>query len=234
MKNRVIATILVAAMILYTLLAVIPPVFAYGNTITISSKEDFINFSKQCTLDTWSQGKTVNLNCDIDFSGMEFSPVPTFGGTFNGNGYTISGINFSKNGSYLGVFRHVQQNGKISNLKVQATFIPNGSKSYIGGIVGENDGVLEQCNFNGTVKGENVIGGIVGNNADNGQIISCISNGSVIGENSTGGIAGKNSGFIQNCINDAIINTIYEEKKNNISNIEIDAGAMIENYKNNA
>lgn len=61
MRNRVIAGILAAAMILYILLATIPSVFAAQNTITISSKEDFIEFSKNCTLDTWSQGKTVNL-----------------------------------------------------------------------------------------------------------------------------------------------------------------------------
>ena len=234
MRNRVIAGILAVAMILSILLAIIPPVFAAQNTITISSKEDFIEFSKNCTLDTWSQGKTVNLTCDIDFTDSDFAPIPTFGGTFNGNGYTISGIKFSENGSYMGIFRYVQQNGKITNLNVKATFTPNGSKSFTGGIVGENYGTLELCSFEGTVKGQNVIGGIVGNNGDSGQILSCTSTGSVIGENSTGGIAGKNSGFIQSCTNHAAVNTVYEEKKNDISNIDTDPGAIIENYKTNS
>lgn len=234
MKNRIISAVLAAAMILCILPANISSVFAFQNTITISSKEDFIKFSKNCTLDTWSQGKTVNLACDIHFMGSEFSPVPTFGGTFNGNGYTISGVNFTNNGSYAGIFRYVQQNGKITNLNVKAVFVPNGSKSFIGGIAGENYGTVELCSFEGTVKGENVIGGIVGNNADSGQIISCTSVGSIIGENSTGGIAGKNSGFIQSCTNNAAVNTVYEEKKNDISNIDTDTGAIIENYKDNA
>lgn len=152
-KYKVTASILAALLIINIVIPCIY-VFAEADTITISSREDFIKFSKNCTLDTWSQGKTVNLTCDIDFTNSDFSPVPTFGGTFNGNGYTISGITFSKNGSYMGIFRYVQQSGKISNLNVKATFTSNGSKSFIGGIVGENYGTLELCSFDGTVKGE--------------------------------------------------------------------------------
>ncbi|MBP0990337.1 MAG: hypothetical protein J5874_04085, partial [Oscillospiraceae bacterium] len=234
MKNKEVAAMLGAVMIFTLLFTVIPPVFAVQNTIDISSKKDFIEFSKNCTLDTWSQGKTVNLTCDIDFKGADFSPVPTFGGTFNGNGYMISGIKFHKSGSYIGIFRYIQPEGKITNLNVKAEFAPNGSKCFVGGIVGENHGVLEMCGFDGTVKGQDVIGGIAGNNAEDGQIISGIVGGSIIGENSTGGIAGKNSGFIQNCTNNAAVNTVYEEKKKDISDIDADTGAIIENYKNKA
>ena len=206
-------------------------VFAQSNTITISSKKDFVKFARNCTLDTWSQGKVVNLTCDIDFEKSDFSPVPTFGGTFNGNGYTISGINILGSGSYLGLFRYVQQNGKITSLNVKATITPDGSKSYIGGIAGENCGFIENCSFDGTVKGENVIGGIAGNNADNGQIISCISAGTVTGENSTGGIAGKNEGLIISCTNNAFINTEYEDEKKDLEDINTDADAFVETYK---
>lgn len=229
-KKRYKASILAFLIILNI---VIPGlyVFAENDVITISNKKDFTAFSKKCTLDSWSQDKTVNLTCDLNFSNTDLTPIPTFGGTFNGNGHTISGINFSKNGSYIGVFRYVQQGGKISNLNVQAEFIPNGSKNYIGGIVGENYGIIEQCSFNGKIKGENDIGGIAGSNKDSGQIILCCSDGSITGENSTGGIAGKNSGFILNCTNNAAVNTVYEEKKKDILNIETDEGAIVENQK---
>lgn len=205
-------------------------VFAENNTITISTKEDFIKFSKKCTLDSWSQGKVVNLTCDIDFKNDDFPSIPTFGGTFDGNGYTFSGIKISKNGSYLGVFRYVQQSGKVENLNIKATIVPNGSKSFIGGIAGENCGIIENCSFEGTAKGENVIGGIVGNNSDSGQIISSISAGTISGENSTGGIAGKNEGLILNCTNNSSVNTEYEEKKRELNDINTDADAFIENY----
>lgn len=228
MKNRAVAT----ALILQMIFALIPPVFADGNRIEISDRAGFEEFARKCTLDTWSRGKTVELLCDIDFSNTDFSPVPSFCGTFNGNGHTISGISCREKGSYRGLFRYVCQGGRVSGLNVEGSFIPGGSKSYVGGIVGENSGILENCTFTGTVKGENVIGGIAGNNADNGKIISCTSSGSVTGENSTGGIAGKNSGFIQNCTNEAAVNTVYEEKKSSISDIDADTGAIIESYKN--
>lgn len=232
MRNKILNKIIAAAMVLSVLFTLIPTVLAVQNTITISSKDDFIEFAKNCTLDTWSQGKTVNLTCDIDFTGDSFTPVPTFGGIFNGNGYTIYGIEYPQSGSYIGLFRYVQQCGKIENLNIKAVFTPNGSKSFIGGIAGENYGIIDLCNFEGTVKGENVIGGIVGNNSNSGQIISCTAAGNITGENFTGGIAGKNSGFIQSCTNDATVNTMYEEKKNEISDIDADSGAIIENLKN--
>lgn len=208
-----------------------PPARAEGDTITIFNKYEFLIFAKNCTLDSWSQGKTVNLTCDIDMSDTDFSSIPTFGGTFNGNGYTISGINISQSGSDLGLFRYVQQGGRVTNLNVRANLAPSGSKSHIGGIAGENGGSIESCNFEGTVKGENVIGGIAGSNTGSGKIISCTVSGSVTGENSTGGIAGKNEGLISNCVNHAEVNTVYEEKTNELSDIDTDAGAIIETYK---
>ena len=232
MRIRITAGFLAITMVLYMFLSIVPAVFAQDNTVTISSEEDFINFSRQCTLDTWSQEKTINLTCNLDFSEKEFLSVPTFGGTFNGNGYIISGINVSKNGSYLGVFRYIQKGGKITSLNVKANIVPNGSKSFIGGIAGENSGIIEQCTFDGTVKGENAIGSIAGSNTGNGQIVACTSSGNIVGENSTGGIVGKNDGLILSCTNNASINTVYEEKKNDISDIETDSGAVIENYKN--
>lgn len=229
-KIKITATALAVLLILNIIVPCIY-VFADNNTITISTKEEFIKFSKKCTLDSWSQGKVVNLTCDIDFKNDDFASIPTFGGTFNGNGYTISGVKISKNGSNLGVFRYVQPSGKVADLNIKAAIIPNGTKSFIGGIAGENCGIIENCSFEGTVKGENVVGGIVGNNRDSGQIISNISVGAISGENSTGGIAGKNEGLILNCTNNSFVNTEYEDKKRELNDINTDADAFVEAYK---
>ncbi len=226
-KHKICAGILVISI----LICLFTPIFAESNVITISSEKDFAEFSKSCSLDTWSQGKTVNLSCDINIESNNFSPVPIFGGTFNGNGYTISGLKLSQNGSNLALFRYIQHGGKVSNLNIQGTFLPNGSKSVIGGIAGENSGIIEQCSFEGKIKGESSIGGIAGKNTVSGQIISCTVSGSINGESFTGGIAGENSGLILSCTNNAEINTQYEEKKKDISNINTDAGAIVENYK---
>lgn len=231
MSNKIIAVLLTVQLVLCMVLGSFPPAFAEGDTIAIDSKDAFVAFARTCTLDSASQGKAAELMCDIDFSGDEFIPVPTFGGTFNGNGYTLSGISISGRGSYKGVFRYVRSGAKISNLNVKGSITPNGSKDFVGGIVGENSGTLENCSFEGTVKGQNVVGGIAGSNASSGSIISCNAFGSIVGENSTGGIAGKNSGFIQSCTNNAAINTIYEEKESTLADIDADTGAIIENYK---
>lgn len=232
MKNKVFSAILAMQLILYTVATPLTAVMANADTISLKTTEDFIKFSKNCTTDSWSRGKTINLEADIDFSKEDFPPVPSFGGTFNGNGFKICGISVKDKGSYKGVFRYVENGGRISDLTVEAEFVPGGSKSFLGGIAGENSGTLENCSFSGTVKGENVVGGIVGSNTEYGKIILCTSYGNITGENSTGGIAGKNIGFIQNCTNEASVNTVYEEKKNTLTDIETDTASIIESYKN--
>lgn len=226
-KRNILAFMLITVM----LMCYVPPITAERDSITISSSTDFVKFSKNCTLDTFSSGKTVDLTCDIDFSGTEFVPVPTFRGAFNGNGHTISGIKFTKSGSYSGLFRYIGSGGRVSDLNVSGDFLPTGTKSFLGGIAGENSGIIENCSFNGKISGDNVIGGIAGKNTNSGQIISCHAKGSVVGENSSGGIAGKNDGLISNCTNDAQINTVYEEKKLDIKEIDVDTGAIVETYK---
>ena len=73
--------------------------------ITISNEAEFRSFAKNCALDTWSQGKTVRLAADLDLSGTEFTPIPTFGGTFLGQNHTISGLRISAAGSVQGLFQ---------------------------------------------------------------------------------------------------------------------------------
>lgn len=227
-KHRISAGILVLSILMY----LTAPVFSDGDTVKISNAEDFIRFSKNCTLDTWSQKKTILLTADIDMGNKDFTPVPTFGGIFNGNGYKLSGVKLTADGSDMGVFRYIQKSGKITDLKVEAQIIPGGSKSVAGGIAGENSGVIERCSFDGSVKGEKSIGGIAGKNTYSGQIISCYSYGNVSGESFTGGIAGENAGLILSSVNNAEVNTMYEEKKRDISDIDTDAGALVDNYKN--
>lgn len=72
------------------------------------------------------------------------------------------------------------------------------STDNVGGIAGVNKGVylagkgVQNCSFNGTVKGNKAVGGIVGKNE--GTIMSCTAIGTVLGETKVGGIVGTNSG----------------------------------------
>lgn len=208
-------------------------VFAESNTVIISDEKDLEKLSKKCTLDSWSVCKTVVLENDIKLSKKcDFLPIPTFGGNFEGNGYTISGIKLKTTGSHQGFFRYIQESGVVSNLNLEGEILPDGSKNYIGGIAGENNGLIQFCDFEGTVKGESTVGGIVGFNNEKGKIQSCISGGKVDAKTMVGGIAGKNSGFILKAQNNSEVNTVEQKYENNVMNTETDVESVVENIKN--
>ena len=81
------SALLMAVTLLFTLAA--PAALAAESTVTIKTAEDLAELSRNCTLDTWSQGKTVILENDLDLHGIDFTPIPTFSGTFQGNGHTL-------------------------------------------------------------------------------------------------------------------------------------------------
>lgn len=211
--------------------AAMPVSVLAANTITISSKEEFLAFAKNCTLDRWSAGKTVTLTCDIDLKHTGFSSIPIFSGTFDGQGHTVSGIKLQKDGSNIGLFRYIEAEGVVKNLNVVGEISPGGTKMNIGGIVGENNGVIENCTFDGNVAGKTNVGGIAGRNGENGEIRLCTVSGEIDGVLAAGGIVGENKGFLRQCKNRAAVNTEYKEAESDVSNLDLDTAALLENYK---
>ena len=96
-----LTALLMAAVLMCTL--AVPGILAAENTITIKTVEDLMDLSRNCTLDTWSRGKTVILENDLDLQRTDFTPIPTFGGTFQGNGHKISGLKLGGSGNVRGV-----------------------------------------------------------------------------------------------------------------------------------
>lgn len=182
-----------------------------GPLVTIATVEEFLAFGKFCALDTWSQGKTVELAADLDLSEVEFAPIPTFGGVFLGGEHTISGLSVTGAGSAQGLFRYIQPGGVVQDLTVEGTVAPAGTRSIVGGIVGDNSGALQNCAFRGTVQGDSMVGGIAGRNNAGGQIIECSMSGSVGGGSSVGGIAGRSTGLLMTCENNASVNVTQAE-----------------------
>ncbi|NLC67790.1 MAG: hypothetical protein GX754_03170 [Clostridiaceae bacterium] len=180
-------------------------------TIYIYSAKDLVSLAKKCSLDSWSRGKTVVLMNDIDLSGSEFTCIPTFGGVFDGQGYTIRGLSLTGYGSPQGLFLYVQEGSLIKKLTVEGTVAPMGAKSMVGGLAGNNSGTIQNCSFNGVVKGQKYVGGIAGINQAGGLISNCFAQGVVYGEQCVGGIAGENLGTILLCTNKANVNTTVEE-----------------------
>ena len=187
-RARVTALLLTLALCL----ALVPAAGAADSaqTVYLDSAADFAAFAKNCSLDTWSQGKTVILRADISLSGVDFTPAASFGGTFEGRGHTISDFNLTQNASPAGLFGTILPGGRVANLNVAGSVAAGGDKIACGGIAGENYGRIVCCTFTGMVQGDTQIGGIVGRNQASGQIVSCSFEGKVQGTTATGGIAG--------------------------------------------
>ena len=188
--------------------------------VQIGSADEFIEFAKKCTLDTWSVNKKVILTDDISLEGKGFEGVPSFGGSFDGKGHTISDVSITKGLSYAGLFIHVQKTGVIQNLNVTGSVIPVGDTTIIGGIVGDNCGYLSNCTFNGVVEGNDYIGGVAGINELTGNINNCTTDGYISGVHFTGGMTGLNNGNIENCTNNAFINTTNTDKEITLDSFE--------------
>ena len=148
-------------------------------TIHIETVDDLLALSKSCTLDTWSQDKIVELEGNLSLEGTDFSPIPSFSGTFHGNGYSIRGLSFSGKRSTAGLFLKIGETGKIHDLNVSGNVQPNGDCEAVAGIAAVNEGTISNCTFSGSVSGRLNTGGIAGTNAAKGLIQGCSVSGSV-------------------------------------------------------
>lgn len=149
----------------------------------------------------------------------EWTQIPIYSGTLDGNGHTISGVNMSSNSFYCGFVGLLFSGGTIKNL-IMAGAVENSypySTACTGSFVGVNQGIIENCSFYGCVtqsQGDNqAVGGIAGKNEKTGTIIGCQNYGDVSGISSrgiydavyVGGITGANYGSITNCANYGVI-----------------------------
>ena len=207
-------------LILALLLSWAAPVGAAGSRITIRTPEDLVELSRRCSLDSWSRGKTVVLSADLDLSDVEFSSIPTFGGTFDGQGYTISGLTITGSGNVRGLFRYLQSGGVVQNVSLEVTIEPTDLQDSLGGLVGNNRGSVRNCTVTGSIQGETNIGGIIGVNESSGKIINSTFSGSVTGEHYVGGIAGQNLGSILQCVNQGKINTVAVEGEADLEDLD--------------
>ena len=197
--------------------------FADGDgAIHIKSAEDLQELARSCTLDSWSRGKTVVLDNDIVLESDDALPIPTFGGTFRGNGHTISGLSITQSVSPAGLFGVLQKGAVITELNVEGTVSPSGDSESVGGIVGDNYGAIEQSTFNGSVSGKRSVGGVVGRNRSSGVVRACEASGAIFGQNMTGGIVGENLGSIVSCRGRAYVNIESTDPSIDLSNLNLE------------
>ena len=136
---------------------------------------------------------------DLDLTGIRLYPIGddwpySFGGIFDGNRHTIShlAIRDDRGEGYLGLFSRLASGAEVKDLGVVDVNVP-GWGSYVGGIVGWNDGDVTNCYSAGTVNG---CSRLVGSN--HGTVTQCRNTGTVSGG---GGLVGSNSGTVTQCYN---------------------------------
>lgn len=155
----------------------------------------------------------LDANKDL-VSGKDFIPWTPIGtsdvpytGTFDGKGYTISGLYFNNPTSYyVGLFGCIGANGKISNVGVLDSYFQ--FRALGRGVCGMNkNGELQNCSNSSTVicSMQDGTGGVCGYNSK-GTVRDCKNTGSVRGKAPLGGVCGVNSyGTITNCFNEGTV-----------------------------
>lgn len=149
------------------------------------------------------QGGTYTLMNDIDMkeadgSYREWLPIGTkaqpFEGSFDGNGYKITGFKITEGITYAGFFGY--NTGRIQNLEVSDFKIDMNFDNFVvvGGLCGYNEGTIVNCYAVGDVKATVTmaeknppmraepslhLGGLVGSNEN--AILNCYSAGTVTG-----------------------------------------------------
>lgn len=227
--NKLSSRLLALALSLVLSLSLSLPALAAGEDgiIYIHTAKDLCALSDSCAYDAWSRGKMVLLTADISLRGVDFEPIASFSGTFNGGGHTISGLTLTDSLSPAGLFLTLERGAFVHALKVEGQVAPGGTKEAVGGIVGRNYGTLEECSFFGVVKGESAVGGIVGRNEAGGLVANCTVSGSVSANRYTGGIAGYNLGTLRACINSASVNTANVDPMLSLDDLSIDPASSL-------
>ena len=144
-------------------------------------------------------GKTdinITLDTNIDLTGKDWTPIGTsfrnsYTGTFDGGGHTIKGLTVTTNDQFVGLFGSLGKAGTVKNVVMEGVQITNNHGSgYVGGVVGNSDGTIENCSVSGSVSGTAYVGGVVGVQWF-GSITGCSSSSTVKGMGDVGGVAGQ-------------------------------------------
>ena len=169
-------------------------------------------------------GKTdinITLTADIDLTGKDWTPIGTdydnsYKGTFDGGGHTITGLTFTTNDEFAGLFGWLNRAGTVKNVVMEGVQITSNQiyGGSIGGVVGSSWGTIENCSVSGSISGTDCVGGVVGSQKA-GSIIGCSSSATVKGTHYVGGVAGEKWGSMTACYATGNVTLEIASQKNN-------------------
>lgn len=187
-----------------------------GNVIITCTTNDGSNISKTCNIQILNgsliytraeldairnnPGGSYILMNDIDLSGKNWTPIPQFWGTLDGNGHSIDNMtirNEDSNNDYIAFIKEIKNKGvpvTIKNIKFKNVNIYSTS-----GFVACVFGSWGTCKINmsniavesGTIIGRSMVGSLMSQTYDNTNIENCYSHANITA--TSGGWAG---GFI--------------------------------------
>lgn len=141
----------------------------------IYTPEDYITFAESVNSGNSYENYEINLHADLDFSDYENLPqIGTVGedgvsflGSFNGNGYTISGVKMDIPGEYVGLFANL--GGVVKNLQIKNSIF---SGSVCGAVAADTaNAVILNCYADAQIYGD--IGGSIVGKLD-GDLLNCV------------------------------------------------------------
>lgn len=162
---------------------------------TVTSADGLMNIAK--LVNGGKSDINIILDTDIDLTGKDWTPIGTdydnsYKGTFDGGGHTITGLTFTTNDEYAGLFGWLNRAGTVKNVVMEGVQITSNQiyGGSIGGVVGSSWGTIENCSVSGSVSGTVYVGGVVGVQIG-GSITGCSSSATVKGMVDVGGVAGQ-------------------------------------------
>ena len=229
MKTKILSLICILALLCSM------SVFASAATpIEIDSLDDF-------ALITANPSASFVLTKDITATGT-FAPIPTFSGTFDGQGYTITGLKFSTNDDNTTAL-FAENSGTIKNLHLEQVVVAVNltasadmfyATAHTAGLVGYNMGTISKCAVQGALASNvsgssfrSFIGGIAAYNC--GTISDCYAAGSISAENNSeificaGGLVGRHEdGTLSNCLSLTTVSA-----RSSVTNYSLHAGSCV-------
>ena len=162
---------------------------------TVTSADGLMNIAE--LVNGGKSDINITLDKNIDLTGKDWTPIGTdydnsYTGTFDGGGHTITGLTFTTNDKYAGLFGWLNRAGTVKNVVMEGVQITSNQiyGGSIGGVVGYSWGTIENCSVSGSVSGTVYVGGVVGVQIG-GSITGCSSSATVKGMVDVGGVAGQ-------------------------------------------
>ena len=223
MKKRMLSLLLVLVMLLGLLptAALAAPASGSGteaDPYLIATAQELVDFRDEVNGSAKKSTSTLcaKLTANIDLGNEAWTPIGkmtntysdyvAFGGVFDGDGHTISGLKIDNSAQYQALFGYVK-GGTIQNLTVAGSVTTSSSSGYAAGIVAYGSPVtLENCTNLATVDAsqKGYAAGVAAYAGTGSTITGCTNEGKISGAGDyVGGILATGTGttVISRCIN---------------------------------